>query len=196
RAAYIDQFMSSNNLTREAVAQWRNLRTDLNTLATDYRVSWNWNQTPPYPGPIENGPILGRRFDAALTGTYRLNTNLSEDVSAAVDRALGANATSDQLQRQRLERRLRSPEMIAIEKNNTAVTMASSILPRVTFQADGIARSETNQNGRTITTTATADADGLIINYQGERANDFYITFAPMNHRRLKVTRRSYLANT
>jgi hypothetical protein len=197
RAAYIDQFMSRNNLTREAGAQWRNLRADLNTLATDYRVSWNWNQTlPPYPGTTENGPVAGRRFDAALTGTYRLNASLSENVSTAVDRALGINATTDQLQRQRLERRLRSPEMIAIEKNNASVAMASSILPRVTFQADGVARSETNQNGRTITTTATADAEGLIINYQGERANDFYITFAPMNDGRLKVTRRVYLENT
>jgi hypothetical protein len=196
RAAYIDRFMSRNALTAEAEAQWRNLRGDLNTLASNYRVSWNWNQTlPPYPG-TDNAPVSGRAFDAALSGTYRLNTNLSENVSTAIDRALGRNATSDDLTRQRMERRLRSPEMIAIEKNNTSVAMASSNLPRVTFQADGVARSETNQNGRRITTTATADADGLIINYQGERANDFYVTFAPMSDGRLKVTRRVYLENT
>jgi hypothetical protein len=86
--------------------------------------------------------------------------------------------------------------MIAIEKNGTAVAMASSILPRVSFEADGVARAETSQNGRTITTTATADAEGLIINYQGQRATDFYVTFAPMTDGRLKVTRRIYLENT
>jgi hypothetical protein len=73
--------------------------------------------------------------------------------------------------------------------------MASTILPRVTFQADGVAKTETSPNGRTITTTATADADGLIINYQGERSTDFYVTFAPMSDGRLKVTRRIYLEN-
>jgi len=197
RAAYIDQFMSRNELTTEAEAQWRNLRGDLNLLATDYRVSWNWNQTlPPYPGGVDNAPVAGRGFDAALSGTFRLNASLSDDVSTAVDRALGTQLRTDDTQRERLERRLRSPEMIAIEKNNAAVTMASSNLPRLTFQADGVARSETSANGRRVTTTATADADGLIINYQGERANDFYVTFAPMNDGRLKVTRRIYLENT
>jgi hypothetical protein len=197
RAAYIDQFMSRNDLTTEAEAQWRNLRGDLNLLATDYRLSWNWNQTlPPYPGTIETGPVGGRGLDASLSGTYRLNTSLSDNVSTAVDRALGTQSTEADNQRQRLQRRLQSPEMIAIEKSNATVTMASSNQPRVTFQADGVARSETNPNGRTVTTTATADADGLIINYQGERANDFYVTFAPMNDRRLKVTRRVYLENT
>jgi hypothetical protein len=197
RAAYIDQFMSSNTLTAQAEAQWRNLRGDLNMLATDYRVSWNWNQTlPPYPGSTDTGGVTGRGFDAAISGTYRLNAGLSEDVSTVVERALGRTPTADDRQRQRLERRLRSPEMMAIEKNGTTVSMASSILPRVSFEADGVARAETGQNGRTITTTATADAEGLIINYQGQRATDFYVTFAPMTDGRLKVTRRIYLENT
>ena len=195
QATTIDRVMSRNDLSYQSESQWRNLRADLNNLASAYRVSWDWNQTQPtYPG--NNGPGSGRRLDTALSGTYRLNTNLSEDVSAAVDRALGTYATSDQQQHQRLERRLRSPDMIAIEKNNASVSMASSNLPRVTFTADGVARTETNQNGRTITTTATADADSLIVNYQGERASDFYVTFAPMNDGRLKVTRRIYLENS
>ncbi|MBA3769507.1 MAG: hypothetical protein H0X08_03245, partial [Blastocatellia bacterium] len=49
-----------------------------------------------------------------------------------------------------------------------------------------------NANGRTITTTATVDEDGLIVNYQGERASDFYLTFLPMADGKLKVTRRIY----
>jgi hypothetical protein len=94
-----------------------------------------------------------------------------------------------------LEQRLSSPEVLAIEKSGPTVTLASSILPQVTFQADGVARSETNARGRTVTTTATADQDGLIINYQGERSSDFYLTFLPMADRRLKMTRRIYLDN-
>src|SRR5688500_10207655 len=47
RAAYIDRFMARNQLSRQTESQWMNLRSDLNTLATLYSVSWNWNQTLP-----------------------------------------------------------------------------------------------------------------------------------------------------
>lgn len=187
-ATQIDQFMNRNRLTPSAQAQWRNLRGDLNTLASNYRVSWNWNQTLPTTGTIGL-----RNFDRRITGTYRLNTSLSEDTDAAVSQATRSEASADREDsRVRLERRLRSPEMIAIEMSGQTVNLASTILPRVTFLADGVARSETNANGRTITTTATVDEDGLIVNYQGERASDFYLTFLPMADGKLKVTRRIY----
>ncbi len=187
-ATQIDQFMNRNRLTPAAQAQWRNLRGDLNTLASNYRVSWNWNQTLPTTGTIGL-----RNFDRRITGTYRLNTGLSEDTDAAVTQATSSvDSANREDSRVRLERRLRSPEMIAIEMSGQTVNLASTILPRVTFLADGVARSETNANGRTITTTATVDEDGLIVNYQGERASDFYLTFLPMADGKLKVTRRIY----
>jgi len=199
RATYIDQYMSRNTVSSspQAQAQWRNLRGDLNTLANYYRVSWDWRQTlPANPDGVNTGGT-GRGFDARLTGTYRLNPGLSDDTATVIDRALGSStAAQNQNSRTSLERRLRPPEMIAIEKNNTSVSMASSILPQVTFEADGVARTETNSRGRTVTTTATADRDGLIINYQGERANDFYVTFMPTREGQLKVTRRIYLENS
>jgi hypothetical protein len=196
RATFIDQFMSRNRLNPATQAQWRNLKADLNTLGTYYNVSWNWNQPLPSNTGGVDGGINPRNFDARLTGTYRLNTSLSENHTAAIDQALGStSAVERENYRRRLEQRLSSPEVIAIEKNNNTVSLASSILPQVTFQADGVARSETNARGRTVTTTVTADQDGLIINYQGERASDFYLTFLPMPDRRLKVTRRIYLDN-
>jgi hypothetical protein len=198
RATYVDQFMNRNRLNAQTQAQWRNLKADLNTLATYYSVSWNWNQALP-PTTRETtggGGINPRNFDARLTGTYRLNTSLSENTTAAIDQALSTAGTAERENfRRRLEQRLSSPEIIAIEKNDNSVSLASSILPQVTFQADGVARSETNARGRTVTTTVTADQDGLIINYQGERSSDFYLTFLPMPDRRLKVTRRIYLDN-
>ncbi|MCA1590691.1 MAG: hypothetical protein LC734_09975 [Acidobacteria bacterium] len=188
--------MTRNRLNPQTQGQWRNLKADLNTLATYYSVSWNWNQAiPSNTGATTGGGMGGlRNFDARLTGTYRLNTSLSENTVAAIDQALSTTSTVEREGfRRRLEQRLSSPEIIVIEKNNTTVSMASSILPQVTFQADGVARSETNARGRTITTTATADQDGLIINYLGERSSDFYLTFLPMADRRLKVTRRIFL---
>ncbi|HKP68723.1 MAG TPA: hypothetical protein VJV05_05540 [Pyrinomonadaceae bacterium] len=197
RATYIDQFMTTNRLSPQTQAQWRNLKADLNTLATYYNVSWNWNQKLPSDTGTSDTGLDMRNFDPRLTGTYRLNTSLSEDTKAAIDKALGATpAGARENYRRRLEQRLTSPGVIAIEKKGTSISLASSIQSQVTFQADGVARSETNERGRTVTTTATADQDGLIINYQGERSSDFYLTFLPVADRRMKMTRRVYLDNS
>lgn len=195
RARFIDQFMANNRVDRDATRDWSSLRTDLNTLATYYNVSWNWNQQ--LPGNTGNiFPNRDRNFDARITGTYRLNASRSDNVSDVLDRSVGSY-TVDQRDnmRRNLERRLTAPEMIAIEKNNRTVRIASSNSPQVSFEADGIAKTETNDRGRTITTTATADINGITINYQGDRISDFYVTFSPGANGQLNVTRRIYLEN-
>ena len=73
--------------------------------------------------------------------------------------------------------------------------MASSMLPQVTFDADGIARTAVGPSGRTVTTTAGTDRNALSVRYQGERANEFFVTFEPMGNGQLRVTRRLYLEN-
>ena len=60
--------------------------------------------------------------------------------------------------RRNLERRLTSPEMIAIEKVGRSVTMASSNSPQVTFEADGVGETETTNRGRTITDNGDRDS--------------------------------------
>ena len=203
RATYIDQFMTRNRLTAAAERQWRSLRTDLNTLASYYNVgSWNWNQNlPVYPGsgyPTSGGfPTTGGRgVDARLTGTFRLNRSASDNVSAAVSRVINVYGTAQRPNmRANLERRLASPDMIAIEKNGQNIVMASDLSPQVSFNADGIARSETNNRGRTVTTTVTADRSGLNISAIGDRSNDFYVTFTPVGNSQLHVTRKLYLEN-
>ena len=191
-ATYIDQFMGRARTTPEAQGQWRDLKNELNTLSSYYRQSWNWDQDLP-TGPFAGGTDLGG-FEARITGTYRLNNSLSEDVTPAIDRALGSvSPVNRDDTRIRLQRRLRAPDMLAIEMNNRTVSMASSLLPKVTFQADGTARSETNELGRIVTTTATVDSDGLIVSYLGQRSNDFYLTMVPVAGGKLRVTRRVFL---
>ena len=195
RARYIDQFMANNRVDRAATSEWSALRTDLNTLATYYNVSWNWNQQ--FPGNTGNTyPNRDRNFDARITGTYRLNAGRSDNVTDVLDRSVGSYATDQRdNMRRNLERRLTAPDMIAIEKINRTVSIASSNLPQVSFEADGVAKTETNARGRTITTTATADNNGITINYQGDRISDFYVTFSPGANGQLNVTRRIYLEN-
>ena len=206
RAALIDRFMGRNRLTTTAQSQWTGLKTDLNTLANYYRVSWDWNRTPTYPenpgnnnpgpGPGRDNFPGGRGFDSRLSGTYRLNTAQSDNVADAINRSTGVYATGQRDNMKRgLERRLNSPERIAIQKNGTSVTMASSMSPQVTFDADGVARTETTNRGRTIRITASASNSNLILNYEGDRMNDFNVVFEPTRNGQLRVTRKIYLEN-
>jgi len=191
RARYIDQFMTKGRTSWAARNQWTSLRTDLDTLATYYRVSWNWNETAATDNAASNASI-----DARMTGTYRLNASRSDSVANVINAALGnsSNGQRDNM-RQNLERRLASPEMIAFERRNRQVSIASSNAPKVTFDADGVAKSETNDRGRKVTTTTSADNSGVLINYEGDRMNDFYVTFSPGLYGQLNVSRRIYLEN-
>jgi hypothetical protein len=197
RAALIENFMRNNRDAARAQTQWNALRTDLDTLASYYRVSWNWNRVPTFPTTPTN-PNYPRGFDARLTGTYRLNKSQSDDVTAAIDKAL-ANSTFDATRSERirrnLERRLTSPETFVIEKSGQQIIMASSNSPQVTFNADGVSRTETNPNGRRVQIRAAATNSDLTIDYEGDRMNDFNVSFMPRENGQLRVTRRLYLEN-
>lgn len=208
RALFIDRFMMRNRISIQARNQWSSIRTDLNSLAAQSRVAWNWNRIPEYSAennyPTGNFPDrttsggfgTGRGFDSRLTGTYRLNRGQSDDVAAVIGRY---DTTYETEQRDRvrtnLERRLTPPDMLAIQKTGNTVILGSSLSPQITFEADGVARSETTRNGRTIRTTASTSSDGLLVSYEGDRSNDFYITFSPTREGQLRVTRKLYLEN-
>ena len=185
--------MSATGTDSESLRQWTSLRAVLNTLASYFRVSTNWNRLP----PVNNGdtyPNTG--IDTRITGTYRLNASRSENVAEVLDRTMNVyNPDQRDNMRINLERRLASPEMIAIEKVGRLVTIASTNSPQVTFEVDGAPKTELNPRGRTITTTAKSDSNGITINYEGDRVNDFFITFSPGANGVLNVTRRIYLEN-
>jgi hypothetical protein len=196
RANSIENYFATNRVSNNAQRQWNLVKTELNTLADYYSVTWDWNRR--YNPSNPNYPInSGRGFDSELTGTYRLNLRQSDNVREVVDRELRSYSTtqSDRL-RTNLERRLQSPEMIVIEKRNNQVTLASSNAQQISFSADGVARTEQAPNGRNISVKASADYDSLNISYEGDRMRDFFVDFAPINNgRQLRVTRRIYLEN-
>jgi hypothetical protein len=191
RAARINNFMLRNRLNTRAESQWSQIRTDLNTLARYYRISWNWNNVP-NNGNWNNQPGWNSR--GTLDGTYRLNVGRSDNISTVIDTSVRRASMSQRDNwRRGLERRLSSPNILVIDAEGTSVTMATSDSGRATFQANGVATTETNQRGRRVTTTATLNNNGLQVNYTGDRVNDFFVTFTPTGREQLTVTKRIYL---
>jgi hypothetical protein len=140
-----------------------------------------------------------QRYDQAInrspiTGTYQLESNRGDDPGRAAEQATRA-MPSNQRKRayQRLMNRLNAPETIAIDRNETRVTMASSRGERLTFEADGQVHTDQGYAERTVKTRATLYGDQLVVTTTGSRGNDFSVTFEPIdNGRTLRVTRRLF----
>jgi hypothetical protein len=188
RAAFLNSFVGNRRLSYQTENTWSALRTDLDRLASSYNIAWNWTTTPEYP----TGGGYGSR--ANLTGTFRLNSSRGDDVRRIVD---DATRNLSLAERQRvydsLIRRLDSPQMLAIDRRGTSVTIVSTRAPQINFVADGREQVETTPQGRTVRVRANFSGDALTITRTGERANDFTVTFDPTaGDRELLVTRTLY----
>jgi len=85
---------------------------------------------------------------------------------------------------------------MAIEIRGRTVTIASTRAPKITFEADGVQRTETGASGRAIRARATMTGGVLTVTTTGDSGNDFTVTFEPAeNGQRLNVTRRIYAQN-
>jgi hypothetical protein len=184
RAALLNSVMEQNRFDYQAERDWTWLKGDLGRLASAYNVAWNWDTmaNPSYSA------------DALLTGTFRLNTALSDDPRRVADNATRYLPYN---QRQRISdnlvNRLTPPEMLSIERRGQSVMLASTRSPQVTFDADGRERTETYPNGRTTRLRVDFRGNQLSVASNGDRLNDFTATFSSVdNGRRLLVTRSVY----
>lgn len=128
-----------------------------------------------------------------LTGTFRLDSARSDNPREVADRVTRNLSNNErQVVADRVLARLESPEMLAIDRRGSTITMASSRASQSTFEADGAERQE-QLNGRTSRVTATLRGDQLAIRTTGYRNNDFTVTFEPIeNGGRLRVRREIY----
>jgi hypothetical protein len=186
RATPIDTFMHNNQVTNRAQSDWSTLHGDLSTLAGAFNLSAN----------LQNGGDQQPAYNSnsRLTGTFRLDSSRSDNARDVVERAT-RNLPGNQRQAvyDRMLARLDSPQMLAMERNNSTMTMASSLAQRSTFEANGIESQEQLSNGRTSRVTATLQGDQLVVVSTGYRENDFNVTFEPIeNDRRLRVTREVF----
>ena len=185
RGASIDGFMQRYQLNAQAEQNWLTLRGDLDELARAYSVAWNWSDADYTPAESRAG------FHHRLTGTYQLENDGGADVRQAAERA-ASSARSDARQRtfQSLLTRLEAPSLIAIERNDNSVTMASTRGRRVTVEADGRDHVEQWSAGRTMNTRATFQGERLMVAATGNRGDDFEVTFDPAEDgRSLQMTR-------
>jgi len=184
RAGFLNNFVTDLQLSNQTENNWNTLRPDLDRLASAFNIAWNWSTVP--------GGGYGTSGD--LTGTFRLNTSRGDNVRTAVD---NATRNLSQAERQRvydsLLRRLDPPQMLAIDRRGTSVTIASTRAPQINFVADGREQVEQTPQGRNVRVRASLSGDTLSITRTGERANDFTVTFDPSNDgRELLVTRTLY----
>lgn len=183
-AAYLNNFLADNQLSYQTENNWNTMRPDLDRLASAYNVAWNWS----------NVPDGGYGTGDDLTGTFRLNASRGDDVRRAVDNAT-RNLSLAERQRvyDSLLRRFDPPQMLAIDRRGTSVTIASTRAPQINFVADGREQVESTPQGRSVRVRASLSGDTLSIQRTGERANDFTVTFDPSSGgRELLVTRTLY----
>lgn len=186
QATTLDNFMRDNPLTDRARSDWSTLRANLSVLASAYDVAPSWGNSP-----ISSS---GTQSTNRLTGTFRLNPSRSDNSQDKARRAtqnLPGNereAVADQILA-----RLESPETLMIERRGATMTIASSLAPQSTFEADGLERQEQLPNGRSTKVTATLRGEQLLVSTNGYKENDFNVTFdASENDRSLRVRRQIY----
>ncbi|HEU4833015.1 MAG TPA: hypothetical protein VFS90_01320, partial [Pyrinomonadaceae bacterium] len=148
QATPLDNFMRDNSLTDRVKSDWSTLRGDLSVLASAYDVAPSWGN-----GPISSS---GNKSTNRLTGTFRLDSSRSDNPRDKAQRAT-QNLRTDERQAvtDQILARLESPEMLMIERRGTTMTIASSLAPKSTFEADGRERQEQLPNGRSTKVTAT-----------------------------------------
>jgi hypothetical protein len=173
RAAYIDSFMSSNNVGGKAATEWSELRADLDKLASCYNATARWGD-PAYAWNKQSN---------RLTGTYRLDPSRSDAVNTALT-SVSQTACGCQQQVSHLD----TPEMLAIDQNGQCVTIASSTGRQVAVVADGQLVPDATKGVSTQSTLQEGDALFIRTYSERDRSRNYTATFTPIDDG-IRVTR-------
>lgn len=192
-ASYIDAFMRANNFNNRVENSWTTIRSDLNRLASYYNVSWNSDNTnyPTNNYPTNNYPS---NTSGTLTGTYRLDYSRSDNIPTVIESEIRGLRNNRLQVSNELRNRLATPDNIAFDQRGRTITIASTLAPQMTIEADGRSRTERTSQGRNISMTANYNRNQLTISSTGDRGNVFEATIMPVdNGQRLHVQRRVYV---
>ena len=194
----ISDFLAANPQNRRVEDDWRDVKGQLDRLATNYGVSNKWGNAPngrtakTYPPNSQSVQTSG--VNVGFSGTYDLDRARSESIDDIIGDTHVAND-----QRQDLKDKLDAPEQIALEIRGQQITLATTNAAPVTFTADGREKTETSATGKTVRLKATMSVQVLTVSSLGGET-DYTITFTSVsNGQGLKVSRRittDYLTQT
>ena len=186
QAQPIDNFVRDNQLTERARSDWSTLRTNINLLARAYNISPSWIINP--------ASQSGYKGTNRLTGSFKLDSARSDNPRDKAQRATQNLRTYERQEvTDQILARLESPELLSIERHGTTITIASSLAPQSTFEADGRERLEQLPNSRSTKVIATLRGEQLVVSSNGYKENDFNVTFdATENDNSLRVRRQIY----
>lgn len=198
-AKEVNDQIGNLSLSRTAQDDWKEVKFDVEKLASAYQIQWDWNGRATLPAPTRTSPIGSRTTNLNLTGTYRLDQSRSDNISEVVDQALrSANTANREEARQDLEAKLQSPDEIAIDQQSRNVTLVSTLSQPITLNTDGSVRNETLPDGSTIRIRSMIRGQELTVSSIGNES-DYTVTFAMLDNQTLKVSRRvttDYLKQT
>ena len=182
----LDNFIRENPLTDRASSDWSTLRADLNALGSAYNVAPDWGSS--------STSQTGTNGTNRLSGTFRLDSSRSDNPRDKVRRATQNLGTYERQEvADQILVRLESPEMLMIERRGATITIASSLAPQSTFEADGRERQELLPNGRSTKVTATLRGEQLVVCSNGYQEDDLNVTFdASENDNTMRVRRQIY----
>jgi hypothetical protein len=191
-ATLISTFLTSNQLDASVQRDWQDLGKELEELALVYRMTWDRTGSQTTSTRVNRQPARPALVTNRLGGTYQLDSSRGDDPRRAAEQATRTGPPGQRKRAyQRLMNRLEAPDVIAIDRQGTRVSMATSRGPRVTFDADNRIRTEEAVDGKRLNTRAAFNGEQLVLTTPGTTGSNFTVTFEPMDAgANLRVTRR------
>lgn len=146
-----------------------------------------------HPQPVSRLQPVER---SSLTGVYRIDIPASDRLYSVV---AGASSNLPFREQQRffidLAVRLTPPDLIAIEKQGTRISLGSSRAPRMTFTPDGVVQNTRAANGHVVRVRLSlenaAGNERLVFTSSGRTEDNFSVVFESIDDgKRLRVVRR------
>ncbi len=180
-------------LSAKTQNDWKSIRSNLDRLATNFQITTNWSTSAKQVSTMSSS-------NNNLTGTYQIDVSRSDNLGEIIGEAITtSNVQNADEVRQDLEKKLASPETLAIEINGSKATIASTLSSQITLSADANDRTQTLPDGTTMRMRTVLRGQELTIAKLGDE-EDYTVVFTSMdNGKTLKVTRRittSYLSET
>jgi len=186
----IDVFLRNTDFGDPVNYDWSRVRSILDQIAANYKVSWDWNgDNNSYSQPVSQPNV---NLSYGLSGSYRLNAADSENPREVAERAVLIIAQRDRDRiKSELEEKLAAPDSLTLDVRGQQVSISSSRGAQLSFVADGSDKYQTTSDGRNVRVRATIKGDKLTVSTVGERDSDYTVIFESIeNGQRLRVTRR------